>query len=314
MDDVLSKWLNGECSDEELKSALGEDEAKKYIQIVGEVDSWVPDQSSQLSDPGTITSMPKAKIRSMRPWMSYAAAAVVVLTIVSYFWILMGDNTVTYSSAIGEVREIVLPDGISTVTLAPNSEVSWDKEDWGEAVAMKENRSEELSAKGRKVKLKGKALFKIEKGDNFSVESSMGVVEVLGTVFEVDDFSEGISVLCFEGEVRAKPKRNKKSVRMIRGVGYLFIDGKWEKKKVSGSLPSWIQGETEFENAPLVQVIKSLEKTYGVTIKREGVNLSRRFTGTIPNDKLEVALRLVFKPYGIDYERQGKEITLSEDN
>jgi ferric-dicitrate binding protein FerR (iron transport regulator) len=313
MDDNLSKWLNGELTNDELIKQVGRDEAMKYIQIVGEVDNWTPDQSQRLFDPKEITSKPKAKVRTMNSWWSYAAAAAVLLTVISYLWLIVAGSTVKHSSQIGEVREVQLPDGVSVVTLAPNSEISWEEDEWEEAIAMKEKRLKAKKAR-RKVKLKGKALFEVEKGAPFSVESSTGSVEVLGTTFEVDDFTDGINVRCFEGRVEAKPKTAKRSVIINAGEGYLFFRGKWEEKvEVLGSKPDWLQNQTKFENAPLAQVIKSLENIYGISIKDDNVNTTRRFTGTIPNDKLEVALRLVFSPFKISFIQNGKIVTLSED-
>lgn len=311
MDENLSKWLDGELTDEELVERIGKEEAMKYIQIVGEVDNWVPDQSQRLLNPKEITSRPKGKVRTISPWFSYAAAAVILLTVVSYLWVLMGDSTVSYSSQVGEVRTIELPDG-SVVTLAPNSVISWDEDEWEKVVALKEKRLKSKKAR-RKIELRGKALFEVEKGAPFSVESLIGTVEVLGTTFEVDDFEEGLNVICFEGRVEAKPKTGTKSVTVSGGEAYLFFEGRWGAKKVtSRTMPEWLQNQTKFENAPLTQVIKSLEKLYGITVDKGRVNTSRRFTGTIPNDNLDVALRIVFSPFEIDYDKDGKKITLSD--
>ena len=313
MEENLSKWLNGDISDDELKKLIGTEEALKYIQILGEVDNWVPDNSERLIDPKEITSRPKGKVRTMRPWYSYAAAAVVFLAVVAYLWVQVSDATVTHSSLAGEIREIELPDG-SKVTLAPNSEISWESDKWEEVVAYQENRLKSKKVR-RKVKLKGKALLKVAKGAPFSVESPTGTVDVLGTIFEVDDFNEGMSVVCYEGKVQAKPKTLRKTVTLTRGDGYLFFNGKWEKKEnTTESGPAWLQNQTKFENAPLSQVIKTLEKVYGVAITTGKIDIAKRFTGTIPNDKLEVALRLVFSPYKISFKRDGKAVTLTQEN
>lgn len=310
MEENLSKWLNGELTDEELKALIGKEEALKYIQILEEVDRWVPDQSEKLFDPKEITSVPKAKVRTMRPWYGYAAAAVLFLAVVSYLWVQMLDTTVSYSSGIGEVREVELPDG-SKATLAPNSEISWDKNDWKEALAEKTHLKSKKKAK-RQVKLKGKVLLAVEKGSPFSVESSNGMVEVLGTIFEIDDFESGLNVRCFEGKVRATAL-DESSVIVSGGEGYLFFGGQWEDKiKLDETSPDWLQNQTKFENAPLTQVIKTLEKLYGITVEKSSVNTSRRFTGRIPNDKMDVALRTVFSPFKINYTLEGKKVILSE--
>lgn len=313
MEENLSKWLNGDISDDELKKQIGTEEALKYIQILGEVDNWVPDNSKRLIDPKEITSRPKAKVSTMRPWYSYAAAAAVFLAVVSYLWVQMSDRIITHSSLAGEVREIELPDG-SKATLAPNSEISWDKDAWKEALVAEKARLKNKKKIRREVKLKGKALLAVEKGSPFSVESEGGVVEVLGTVFEVDDFGSGFSVRCFEGKVRATAV-DQSSVIVTGGEGYLFFDGKWEDKvELDETSPSWLQDQTKFEDAPLTQVIKTLEKLYGITVEKGSVNTSRRFTGRIPNDKMDVALRTVFSPFKIDYTLDGKKVILSEGN
>ena len=313
MDEFLSKWLNGELTDEELKEQIGNEEALKYMQILGEVDNWVPDQAEQLFDPRTVTSKPKAKVRSMRPLLSYSIAAVVLLTIVSYLWIILGDSTIIHTSSIGEIREIELPDG-SKATLAPNSEISWDEDDWKEAMVAEKARLKSKKKVRRQVKLMGKALLAVEKGSPFSVESGGGIVEVLGTVFEVDDFETGFNVRCFEGKVRATAL-DQSNVIVTEGEGYLFFEGQWEDKvEFDDSSPSWIQNQTKFENAPLTQVIKTLEKLYGITIEKGSVNTSKRFTGRIPNDKMDVALRTVFSPFKINYTLEGKRVILFKDN
>ena len=313
MDDNLSKWLNGELTDDQLIEKLGPEEATKYIQIVSEVDNWVPEKNTQSADPTIITNKPKGIQRTMKSWYMYAAAAMLVLTS-GYFWLQFSSSSLEYITQAGEMKVITLPDGVSTVTLAPSSKLSLDEDEWEEAVALKENRLRSYKAR-RRVRLKGKALFKVEKGTKFKVESSSGEVEVLGTIFEVDDFEEGLNVACFEGEVLAKPKRGKRSVTIKRGESYLFYKGKWEEKvNIRGDGPSWLQNQTKFENAPLSQVISALEKLYGIDIETGDVDVTRRFTGTKPNDKSEVALRIVFSPFGISFSQEGDLVILAGGN
>lgn len=312
MDEDLQKWLNGQIDDDQLQQRLGHEEAKKYIQIVEEVDAWIPDHSKQLVNPTTITSRAKSKSRSIRPYISYATAAVLILTVITYLWLLLGGSEVSYSSAIGEVRVVNLPDGLSTVTLSSDSEISWDKDEWQQVIAAKEKRLSKSPK--RKVKLKGKALFKIEKGGPFSVESESGLVEVLGTTFEIDDFLDGLNVVCFEGKVAAKPKTARKRIVISGGEGYRYFQNRWEeKRRITQPLPDWLQNQTKFDNAPLSQVILTLEKLYGVSIDKSGVDINKRFTGTIPNDNLDVSLKIVFTPYEISFLKKGKKIILSKD-
>jgi transmembrane sensor len=312
MDDKLSKWLKGELNDDELKKSAGAEDVAKYKQIIDEVDKWVPDNSRQLFDPKEISNKPKkTKVRSLYSWMPYSIAASIALAIAAYFF-LFNSSIVTHSTGIAEIKEILLPDNQSKIFLAPNSEVSWNKEDWSNSQVAERVKLKKRSLPTRKVNLKGKALFKVEKGSPFSVLSKVGSVEVLGTTFEVDEFGEGMNVICFEGKVRAQAK-NGNEVIVNGGDGYLFFNGEWEERiLIDESLPSWLVNETKFENAPLTQVIKSLEKLYEIKVEAGSANLKRRFTGTIPNDKIEVALRIVFEPFNIEYTRKGDILYLTE--
>lgn len=312
MDDYLSKWLQGEISNEELKKNIGAEDAAKYQQIVGEVDKWVPDNKSQLFDPKEVSKKPKqVKVRSMLSWVPYAIAASVTLAFAAYFFLFNPSSIVTHKTGIAEIEEIVLPDN-SKIYLAPNSEISWDKDDWDTPQVAEKARLKKRKSRERKVKLKGKALFEVEKGDSFSVLSEVGSVEVLGTTFEVDEFKEGMNVICFEGKVRATPLVGDPII-VNGGEGYLYFGGSWEAMiKTNDPLPSWLQSETKFENAPLTQVIKSLEKQYGITINIGSTNIKKRFTGTVPNNKIEVALKIVFDPFGIEYERRGNTLYLKD--
>lgn len=311
MDDNISKWLQGELSNEELKSTVGSEDAAKYQQIVDEVDKWVPDNSKELFNPKEVSDQPKiVEMRSTRTWLPYSIAASIVMAIAAYFWMFNTSSIVTYQTGIAEIKEVVLPDGHSKVFLAPNSEISWNKEDWSPQIAEKA-RLKKKKIKSRKVKLNGKALFAVEKGDPFSVFSAVGSVEVLGTTFEVDEFEDGMNVICFEGKVRAQVGDDE--VIVNGGDGFLFFDGKWEDRvDIRESLPSWLVNETKFDKAPLNQVIKSLEKLYGIKVDVGSTNIKRRFTGTIPNDKIDVALRIIFDPFNITYERKGDTLYLTE--
>ena len=309
MEDQLSKWLNGEISDEELEKATSSIDVQKYRQIIEEMDKWVPDNDSVIFDPKLITSRPKeTKTRTIQAWISVSIAAAVALAIVAFYWIYNSSGTITYSTGLAEIKEVTLPDG-SRVTLASNSEISWEEDEWAwlkeTAIAKKSMR------KKRIVKMKGKALYEVEKGEPFSVEGEQGLVEVLGTTFEVDEFDNGMNVICFEGKVRAT--KENASMIISGGESALFYDGKWEDiiyKKEKRS--AWLQKETKFDNAPLSHVIASLEKLYDLKFETGAISLNRRFSGTIPNDKLKVALTIVFTPLDIKFEQKEGKVYLTE--
>ncbi len=294
-DDHIARWLSGEINDEELKEKIGNQNLLKYQQIIQEIDRWTPDNQPLDLKSEDITA--PAKVVRFNRWSYISIAATVVITMFVGLWLINNRETSHYAD-LGTTKEIILPDGVSKVVLASNAEVSWKESDWSE--------------EHRNIKLTGKAYFEVNPGSPFTVNTNSGSVQVLGTSFVVDEFSESLSVKCYEGKVRATGT-NKKQRIINGGEAYLFHGESWEEKQLlNSSMPSWISDETSFENAPLKQVFRSLKDLYGVEIMEGSVNISRRFTGTIPNDNLEIALQLVFKPLKIDYEVKGQKVYLKD--
>lgn len=295
----LNKWLSGSISDAEVKKSIGSEDVLKYEQILEEVNKWVPDNDSLIFDPKHITDQVKeTKVRSLNMWIPTSIAASILIVISAMLWFFVSSDVTTYSTELAEKKEILLPDGKSKITLASNSEVSWSDDDW------------ELNE--RTLSLSGKAFFEVEKGGSFEVNMINGKVEVLGTTFEIEEFEEGLNVVCYEGTVKATAK-DEQSVIVEGGEGYLYYKGKWEDRiEIVDSLPAWLEGETKFKKAPLIQVIKSIEKQYEIKVIIGSVNLERRFTGSFPNDKLELVLKIVFDTFNIEHELKGDKLYLSE--
>jgi ferric-dicitrate binding protein FerR (iron transport regulator) len=298
-DDNLIKWLNGELTDDEFARTVGKSDLQKYKQITGEIDQWEPTNNDsfrvKLED---ILKEPKTITRQLNWWKPISIAASIALILTISVWLLFFSNVSTYYAQAGQTKEIVLPDGLSIVTLASSSSITVDKRKW---------------KKGRRpVKLSGKALFSVEPGDPFTVSTEVGEVAVLGTTFSVDVFDESMAVACYEGKVQAKTKIG--AVTIPGGESYLFHQNKWEEMiPIASSGPAWLQGELAYTNAPLVQVIKALEKTFEITIDTGKIQVNRRFTGTIPKNNLDTALKLVFTPLSIAYKVENNKVYLSNN-
>ncbi|WOK07350.1 FecR domain-containing protein [Imperialibacter roseus] len=296
-DHQLAKWLNGELSEEELREHFTPEDLLKFRQILDEVDRWTPDLETEVFSPEVVTRQEKqGKVR--RLWLPLSVAASILILLAAGILFINKSDQVRYATAAGETRDIALPDGRSTIILAANSSVSWTDKSW--------------SAAQRQVNLKGKGFLQVEEGSPFIVNTSSGKVEVLGTSFEVHEFESGLQVNCYQGTVKATVT-GQSPMMVNAGESYLYFEGQWEAKaEVSDAAPQWLNNESSFENAPLRQVIKTLESEYNLKTDAGTINLSRRFTGSFPNNNLDEALRLVFVPLSITYELKGDRLYLSE--
>jgi ferric-dicitrate binding protein FerR (iron transport regulator) len=293
----LTDWLNGDLSNEELKKVIGENDLSKYSQILNEIDEWQPSIDADILDPKLITQK-KTKTRSLSTWQYMSVAASILIVFVVSFLVYQNNSETEYYSGFGETKEILLPDGKSTVILGSNSTIALKRKSWKKSK--------------RHIALTGKAHFKVEKGNPFRVETVNGTVEVLGTQFDVNQFDENLQVVCYEGSVRATS--NAMEALIIKsGESSIFFNNAWEEKQVVElQEPKWILDEVKFEKAPISLVIKELIAIYDITFDRGNLNLQRRFTGAIPKDNLKQALQIVFGTLGIEYKLENKKVILND--
>lgn len=298
-DVVLAQWLNGDISADEAAKHLSRDEFMKYQQILGEVDTWTPGfENSKLDLDQILNAKKEAKVVRMASWKYVSAAAAIVLAIFIGPKLYDSLTTVSFETAFGETQVIDLPDGSSKLYLSANSKIRWKKRDW---------------KKGKRVlRLEGKAYIEVPEKGSFEVITSEGTVSVLGTRFTVYQMEQALHAVCYEGRVKATVPKGE-SVTLSKGESSLFFNGIWDAKQFfDQAYPEWIQGHLAFDNVPLKQVLDELANNYGLKIELGGINLARRFTGSIPKDNLDQSLKIIFPTLGITYRLDDKTLYLSE--
>ncbi len=303
-DNYLARWLQGDSSPEEIQGLRQSGELDKYERIITEVDTW---GIKELDTKGSFNRLKsklddhqkEAKVvklnNSRRTW--FALAACIVLLVASYTVFVSyysGDNLHEYATAAGEHKEVKLPDG-TVIVLNGRSSLSYNPDEYD---------------KKKEVNLKGTAYFKVVKGENFKVNLDRGVVQVLGTRYDIRSSEEYFSVQCFEGKVRVSQGENESTI-LEKGMGVHFVVGKsFESFEVKGDTPDWIKQNTSFVNAPLLQVIDALESQYEIEVVADEINIDRKFTGSFVNYDLKLAAKVVFEPLDIKYEIDGDRIIL----
>lgn len=283
IDDFLAKWSSGELSEDQKKAFEQSDDYAYYKAILEGTEALEvpPYNKEDLFQKVQHQKEKKGKIISMVPKWVYVAAAVAILFF-GYTWLI--GSTTEYNTGYGEQLTVNLPDN-SKVILNSNSKLSFQKKEWKNG--------------GRKVDLNGEAFFKVEKGSNFTVEAGNGRVTVLGTEFTVSSDDDFFQVVCYEGKVEVANKDL--SQILLQGDALRIHKGAVENWKLIDVEPLWVQGESNFNNAPLSQVIKALENQFEITIKAGNVNADARFTGSFTHGDLNAALRIVFESMDITY-------------
>lgn len=229
------------------------------------------------------------------------AASVIVILSISFY---MLNDTIfykSYHSQEGAIRSVILEDG-SKVTLNANSLIRVQRDFTGD--------------ENREVWIEGEAFFEITRKSDlrkFIVHTENLDVEVLGTKFNINNRRGKTEVTLDEGKVKLVSK-DQKVLIMKPGeqVSLSENQGSFKKQVVTPEkAKAWRANKLVFDNTPLAEVSQIIQDYYGLeVILEDSVLASRHFTGTLPNDDLDVILMALSTAYNIEIEHDDEYIIL----
>lgn len=293
--DIL-KWFDGEISTQEIQKKYPEEDfslLEKTGFYAQQIETPKVDAQKALEEFKTRDfNKKKTKVVALNTQLLFKIAAMLVVVFgASYFFFF--NNTQSYTTQFAETETLFLPDD-SEVILNAQSRLAYNKKEW------KNNRI---------LDLKGEAFFKVTKGENFTVQTEVGDVQVLGTQFNVKERKNYFEVQCYEGSVRVT-YNNHKTV-LTPGKSFRVMNGKLVKtNEVRGEIPSWMLKESSFDNVPLWQVINELEIQYGLKISVKNVDVNKMFTGSFTHNDQNIALQAVTIPLKLSYKITEDQVVL----
>jgi len=280
----LSKWLNAELSDDELKTFIGDSEFKAYQKIKYGINKFEApnfDSKAILNSIQAKTINKKPKLLSLVPNWAYSAAASVVLLLAAYLFFFTNINLTT---DYGEQYAFNLKDG-SYVKLNAKSTLSYNKFFW---------------SKNRTVNLNGEAYFEVVHGSTFSVNTPVGNIKVLGTHFDVKTGTDYLKVTCFEGKVTITTN-NIKTI-LTKGQVYQFSKNKDFKWNINLTKPSWVDGIYTYRNTPLFIIIRDLENHFNINFdKNNNIDRNILLNASFENNNRDLALKAIFVPLNFNF-------------
>lgn len=230
-----------------------------------------------------VVAMPKRRNFS---FLKIAATLLIVLT--AGFFINKSvdkdkDDVVRSYTAEKQVRTFELSDG-TVVRLNTNSQLIID-EDFGNSI--------------RRVTLNGAANFDVTSNPDkpFIITANSGTVEVLGTSFGLEAYpQQEVELSVTEGKVKFASNTSKEEDLFEAGEkGVLSADGqeltKLELKNQNYS--AWWTKRLVFDDTPLDEVFKDLEKTYNVAIDYSAVLQNCPYDAILENYTLSEALEAI---------------------
>ena len=295
-DYLIEKWLRDELTLEELEAFKKLDAYSSYVKISKTAEHFkAPEFDVQDSLSQFESNFPQSTQKT--PFNFYKTIGIVAAICIMTFLAVKLLNQTSYQEStktqVAETKTLSLPDE-SEVNLSAKSILQFDSSKWLEE---------------RVLSLEGEAFFKVSTGNTFTVTTSYGSIQVLGTQFNVKSRAHGFEVTCYEGSV--KVIINEKAYILQPKEAISFTKDKISNSKTSLSKPSWINYVSQFKSTSLESVLQEFNLYYDIQFEISGINSSRLYTGSFVHNDLENALKSITLPLNLTYQINGDKVILS---
>ena len=253
----------------------------------------------------------KARIPVWRGLYKYAVA-ILLFGFISYFSYQKGENSLRNALAEIEVEapsgsqtRLHLPDG-TTVLLNSDSRITY---------------AQDFGVNSREVTLQGEGYFEVAHNQKipFYVKTEDVQVRVLGTKFNFRDYPEDgeVVVSLIEGKVALKNKIRQEADLVLMPDEQMVLDKKEKVMKKESmnaqAVLQWAECCLSFDETPLLEVAKILERSYDVEIEFTEESLKElRFYGNFNRTKqgLNDILNVLSATGKVHYMLKGEKIVL----
>ncbi|MCW9708118.1 FecR family protein [Fodinibius salsisoli] len=257
------------------------------------------------------------KVRGRPRFFKYRVAAAAVLFLVLAFASLFIYDRYNHSDSAEEatlvMQEIVAEKGQRSQFKLNDGTKIWLN--GGSTIKV----SAEFNSDIRKVYLEGEAFFDVASDPKrpFIIEAGQSITQVLGTKFGLQAYpDEDIRLVVQEGKVAFGGVKEENTIEVASNKMAL-MSGKDEidVKNVEnlGLYIGWVEGRLIFKNTPFKEVLKRLNRWYGIKYNLVDSSLTERtITGEFRDEAVSEVLDLITLTMGIDYEKKDGHITFMD--
>lgn len=300
-DSDFESWLQASEANPKLW-----DEVKLTYLLTGEVpDNFEPNQKQAWANIEKRIEKPVKRFR-LNPVLLRVAASIMLFTVGALSsWYFFSQRPVQYTevySPYGHKTRVVLPDQ-SVVWLNGNSSLKYVAD----------------FSQSRNVELTGEALFEVTKNPDkvFSLQSGDVKVEVYGTKFNFKHYADedNAEVALLEGSVGLF-NGDRLLAKMNPGELATFNLNSEQLQLVAGNLESvtsWSSDELVIENLAFGEVLKYLERWYGVEFSYpDDLEVDQQLSFKVQSESLQEVLSTISHITSIHYTIDGKKVEISK--
>ena len=241
-------------------------------------------------------------------WYGVAAAIVIFMSASSLFYFSTEDQVTGRQEAIQWVEKQTLRGQNMTIRLSDGSKIRLNAES-------KIRFPNKFSAGKREVKLVGEGFFEVKKNPDLPFVVSTGEVQttVLGTSFNVRSYVEEsmVQIAVMSGKVAVSDENQKLILAPNQVATYDNHKNFVMEERDIESLIAWKDGGFIFDQKPLEEIVKELERMYDVDIRIDDPALKHiQITLKQRGESLTTVLNILSKSGGFDYEIKERNVLL----
>ncbi len=340
---TLHQYINGTASEAEcievLKWASEKKENRDYLNSLINLESTLSvidaprasdeqfeDFIKKLETDKTSIKSPEKKF-IFRKVLQYAAVLILIASVtLNIIWLSRRNvdkgSEVLVAEAVkdlsddSELQEITVPNGCkSSIALPDGTKVILNS---GSKIKFPLN----FSDRSRNIAFSGEAFFDVAKDSLKPMVIALSndyYINVLGTTFNLKSYSgeEKMSATLYTGKIRIFSATSNRSYEM-RPNETITINGKDGKpKKIEEADPSahslWKEGILSFDETPMAEVIKSLERWHGLEIEVTDESiLDYTITAKFENESATQILELLTICVPVEYSIDGNKVILTK--
>ncbi len=303
--DLIDQWINESADNQKNYHELW----SAYQLTSPDVDPFIPDNEAAWLRIKEKVSLQADKGSWVIQFSRIAAAAVLFFLIGIAFQYFREDNI--SSDFLKQYSTIIVPEGQKSMIVLPDGSNVWLNS--GSSLKYKSD----FNAQIREVEIDGEAFFEVksDKSRLFRVNTGPVFVEVYGTAFNVRNYKE---------EKKLEVTVEKGNVGVIRGTSRLADLTKGKQVSLNETnnqlllseanvevVTAWKNNELIFDDSPFEEVIRYLERWYGVKITiEEKMKKKHNYTFKIKTETLTELLKLLKVITPLDYKINGKDVTI----
>lgn len=170
--------------------------------------------------------------------------------------------------------------------------------------------------KNRKVELQGEGYFEVSKDPSrpFSVKSGTQELEVLGTHFNINSYSDDPArkTTLMEGSVRISSKLWKQPKVLLPGQQAVASNDGVKVIQVNPEeVLDWKNGNFVFQDEPLESIMRKVARWYDVEVSYQAAPADLTFTGVVSRAKnISAVLNALDKTGKVHFKVEGKKVTV----